>query len=176
MNVLLLADTHLGRGQAPRLVDRLGESLARADVIVHAGDIVDSSVLKELSRFAPVHAVRGNNDVAADLRPLPERLELDLGGCSVAVVHETGQAAGRARRLRTWFPNADVVVFGHSHIPWCERDVADSGHVQLHVNPGSAIQARRQPHCTVAWLTVEHGAVSAIAHLVVPPSGAASAV
>jgi putative phosphoesterase len=176
MNVLLLADTHLGRGQAPRLVDRLGESLARADVIVHAGDIVDSSVLKELSRFARCTPCAGTTMSLRTSDRCPSGSRSTSAECTVAVVHETGQAAGRARRLRTWFPNADVVVFGHSHIPWCERDVADSGHVQLHVNPGSAIQARRQPHCTVAWLTVEHGAVSAIAHLVVPPSGAASAV
>jgi hypothetical protein len=176
MHVLLLADTHLRRGQAQRLVDRLGDSLARADVIIHAGDITDTTVLDELARFAPVHAVRGNNDVAADLRPLPERLELDIGGCTLAVVHESGQASGRARRLRSWFPSADAVVFGHSHIPWCERDVAPSGHVQLHVNPGSAMQARRQPHCTAAWLTIDAGAVVHVSHVVVPAPATPSAV
>lgn len=167
MNVLLLADTHLRRGQARRLVDRLGAELPRADVIVHAGDITDSSVLEELAHFAPVHAVRGNNDLGSDLQLLPERLELDLEGCSVAVVHETGQSAGRARRIRSWFPAADVVVFGHSHIPWTERHVTEAGHVQLHVNPGSAMQARRQPHCTAAWLTLDAGTVAGVSHVVV---------
>jgi hypothetical protein len=175
MRVLLVADTHLRNGQEGRLVTRLGEHLARADAIIHAGDITHAAVLDELARHAPVHAVRGNNDVSGAVRSLPERLLLDLDGCTVAVVHESGQAAGRATRLRAWFPTADAVVFGHSHIPWHETHVesSDAGagrrrHVQHHVNPGSAIQARRQPHCTAAWLTVDEGTVSDVSHVTLP--------
>jgi len=176
MQVLLVADTHLKRGQAGRLIDRLADHLAHADAIVHAGDITDASVLDELARCAPVHAVRGNNDVTADLRRLlPERLILDLAGCTVAVVHDSGQAAGRAARLRRWFPTADAVVFGHSHIPWSEAHTDPAGHVQHHVNPGSAIQARRQPHCSAAWLRISLGAVIDVEHVVLSVPRARSA-
>ena len=168
--VLLVADTHLRDGQAGRLTERLGEHVTRADAIIHAGDITDGSVLDELARYAPVHAVRGNNDVSGIVRLLPERILVDIDGCTVGVVHDSGQAAGRATRLRTWFPTADAVVFGHSHIPWHETHAVAGGgtgadHVQHHVNPGSAIQARRQPRCTAAWLTIDEGAVVGVAHV-----------
>ena len=67
-----------------------------------------------------VHAVEGNNDHGL---LLPERLTVDVDGCVIAMVHDSGAAAGRAARLRRWFPDADVVVFGHSHLPWHETDV-----------------------------------------------------
>jgi hypothetical protein len=156
--VLLVADTHLTAGQAWRVVARLGDRLADADLIVHAGDITDAAVLRELERSAPVHAVRGNNDVVGDVRSLPERVRVDVDGCIVGVVHDTGPAAGRAARVRAQFPDVDVVVFGHSHVPWHETHVRSDGHVQHHVNPGSAVRhaiviflsgltSRGQGHC-----------------------------
>jgi uncharacterized protein len=175
LRALLVADTHLRAGQGPRLVERIEHELRRADLVIHAGDIVDASVLDELARFAPVHAVRGNNDVAPDLAVLPERTMLDIGGCAVAMVHDSGASTGRRARLRRWFPDADVVVFGHSHIPWHDEDVRD-GHVQHHVNPGSAMQRRRQPACTVAELTVERGSVASVRHVLLPQQGSSSTV
>lgn len=159
MNVLVLADTHLGPGQATRLTERLGARLHDADAILHAGDITDAGVLAELAGAAPVYAVLGNNDHGLSL---PERRVVDLAGCSVAMVHDSGQSAGRAARLRRWFPDAAVVVFGHSHLPWDEVDVRADGHVQHHVNPGSATQRRRAPRCTVAWLDLDDGEVRAV--------------
>ena len=165
-NVLLIADTHLGPGQAGRLIDRIAAELAAADVVLHAGDITDGSVLDALAASAPgigVHAVEGNNDHGLQL---PERLTVDVHGCAVAMVHDSGAAAGRAARLRRWFPDADVVVFGHSHLPWYETDVrAGDGHVQHHVNPGSAILRRRAPTCTVARLVIDGGAVTSVRHV-----------
>ena len=161
MNVLVLADTHLGPGRAEQVVTLLGERLDRADVILHAGDIVDASVLGELAAFAPTHAVLGNNDRHLSL---PLRRVETLAGCRVAMVHDSGQSAGRGRRLRSWFPDADVVVFGHSHLPWHERDVRADGHVQHHLNPGSPTQRRRAPRCTVAWLTLDGGTVVDVRH------------
>ena len=164
MNVLLLADTHLGEGQAARLVDRLSGHLEAADVIIHAGDITDRSVLTALQEFAPVHAVLGNNDRGVFL---PERLVVELGGCEVAVVHDSGTAAGRGARLRRWFPRADIVVFGHSHLPWHAIDVDPvDGHVQHHVNPGSAMQRRNAPHHTAAVLQLHNGVVAELTHVV----------
>jgi putative phosphoesterase len=167
-DVLLIADTHLGAGRAGRLLARIAPHLAGADVVLHAGDITDASVLdalRDVVGAGRVHAVLGNNDVGVGL---PERVELDVAGCSIAMVHDSGAATGRARRLRRWFPDADLVVFGHSHLPWHEVDVRPvDGHVQHHVNPGSAMQRRRAPACTVAEVTVVGGAVAAVRHVAV---------
>jgi putative phosphoesterase len=165
MNLLLVTDTHLGAGQASVLLEKLGSLLDDADAIVHAGDITDVSILGALAEFAPVHAVLGNNDRGVRL---PERRTFDAGGCEVAIVHDSGSATGRAARLRRWFPTADVVVFGHSHLPWHETDVDASGHVQHQINPGSAIQRRRAPQRTAAVVELEHGVVVAVRHVALP--------
>jgi putative phosphoesterase len=161
-DVLLVADTHLGPGAASRLTDRIAADLAVADVVIHAGDIIDPTVLDALGRHAPVHAVKGNNDHGIEL---PEQLVVTVEGCAFAVVHDSGPATGRTARLRRWFPDADVVVFGHSHLPWHETDAAPDGHVQHHVNPGSAMLRRRAPTCTVAHVVVEGGHIGTIRHV-----------
>lgn len=165
MNLLLITDTHLGPGQAPVLLDKLGSLVDDADVIVHAGDITDISILGALSELAPVHAVLGNNDRGVKL---PERRVFDADGCEVAVVHDSGPSAGRAARLRRWFPTADVVVFGHSHMPSYETDVGVNGRVQHQINPGSAIQRRRAPERTAAVVEIESGLVVAVRHVALP--------
>ena len=162
MKALVVSDTHLGPGRAGRLIDLLGDRLRVPSAILHAGDITDARVLTELQHFAPVHAVLGNNDVGL---ALPTQRVVELGGCRIAMVHDSGHTAGRAQRLRRWFPDADVVVFGHSHLPWNEIDVrVEDGHVQHHLNPGSATQRRRAPRCTIAWLELLDGTVVAVQH------------
>jgi putative phosphoesterase len=163
--LLVVSDTHLGRGQESRLEELIAPQLHDADAIVHAGDVVHEAVLAMLGRHAPVHAVLGNNDHGMRL---PERIEIDVDGCRVAAIHDSGPSSGRAARLRRWFPDADVVLFGHSHLPWHETDVRADGHVQHHVNPGSAIQRRRAPHRTVAWVEVDGGRVGAVRHVELP--------
>jgi putative phosphoesterase len=161
--LLAMSDTHLGPGRASRLTDLIPRELADADAILHAGDVVDGSLLDVLAAYAPVHAVLGNNDHGLSL---PERQIVEVDGCTIALVHDSGAAAGRAARLRRWFPDADVVVFGHSHLPWHETDVrAGDGHVQHHLNPGSALQRRRAPYRTVAWITIDNGSVTSIDHV-----------
>ena len=152
MRVVAVSDTH-----APRrwrsCPPRVAELLRGADLILHAGDVCTADVLDELSAFAPVRAVLGNNDgpdVAA--WGAPERLELDLDGLRVGMVHDSGQAKGRTARMRRWFPETDLVVFGHSHIP-----LDESGDGVRIFNPGSPTDRRRQPHGTVGVLTVERG-------------------
>jgi putative phosphoesterase len=152
LRIALLADTH-----APRRWKRCPPAVARrlegVDLILHAGDVCRAWVLEELAGFAPVRAVLGNNDtpdVAA--WGAPETLRLDLDGLAVAMVHDAGPAAGRARRLRRRFPGAGLVVFGHSHIP---LDVEEDG-VRI-VNPGSPTDRRRQPRGTMGLLRVEAG-------------------
>jgi uncharacterized protein len=174
-DILAIADTHLAAGQGERLIERIAGELRTADLILHAGDVTHPSILDALMPHVPtgcLHAVRGNNDVALD--ELPERLALDVDGCCVAMVHDSGPAAGRAKRLRTWFPDADVVVFGHSHLPWHETDVREPDrHAQHQVNPGSAMLRRRAPACSVAHVLVVDGAIAAVRHV---PVGAAGAV
>jgi uncharacterized protein len=152
--VLLLSDTHIGPSRPNRrLPDRAYELLvAGVDAIVHAGDVTAPELLHELEAFAPVHAVLGNNDV--DLR-LPEQLQFELDGVRIALVHDSGPSSGRAARLERWFPDADVVVFGHSHLPWDETTPTG----QRHLNPGSPTERRRAPTKTLGLLGLRDGAV-----------------
>ncbi|MFN0089651.1 MAG: metallophosphoesterase family protein [Acidimicrobiales bacterium] len=152
--VAVLADTHLKRGSARRLPAAALAEAAAADVILHAGDVTIPEALDELARLAPVHAVLGNND-AELVGALPERLELVLGGVRVALVHDSGASAGRAGRLRRWFPHAALVVFGHSHQP---LDAAGAGG-QILFNPGSPTERRRAPRHTMGRLLLRDGAV-----------------
>lgn len=152
MLVLALSDTHAPRrwrGVPPGL----RAPLERADVVLHAGDACTVEVLEELAGFAPVHAVLGNNDgPAVAAWGAPERLELTLEGVRLGMVHDSGPREGRGRRMRRAFPDADVVVFGHSHVPW---DTVEDG---LHLfNPGSPTDRRRQPVGTFGWLELADG-------------------
>lgn len=111
----MLADTHL-RADLSALPSAVWAQVDACDAVPHAGDVVTTHLLDALRARRPVHAVLGNND--RDLSgALPERLELTLAGVRVAMVHDSGPRAGRAHRMRRWFPEAQVVVFGHSHMP-----------------------------------------------------------
>lgn len=156
--LLLLADTHVPtRARAlPAAVRRMASGV---DLIVHAGDWVDAGVLDELSALGPVLGVWGNND-GADLRArLPEVARAVIEGVRVGVVHETGAAAGREKRMDAAFPDADLLVFGHSHIPW---DTVTPAGLRL-LNPGSPTDRRRQPVCTVMTATLDDGGVHDVA-------------
>ncbi|HET9691521.1 MAG TPA: metallophosphoesterase family protein [Acidimicrobiales bacterium] len=170
MHAVVLADTHLetrpGQGRRGNPVrgrwlppSALGH-LERADVILHAGDVLDDGVLVRLRELAPVHAVLGNNDRTL-VGALPEIARLDLGGVAVAMVHDAGARVGRAARMARRFPDAAVVVFGHSHVP-CDELGIDG---QLLFNPGSPTQRRAQPHHTLGVLELVDGEV--VAHRIV---------
>ena len=117
MVLAVISDTHLPRGNR-RLPDACLERLRRADAILHAGDLMEAEVLAELQALGPpVHAVRGNVDSAALQARLPLMRVIEAGGARIGMVHDAGPAQGRLKRLRTRFPDADAVVFGHSHIP-----------------------------------------------------------
>jgi len=150
---VVIADTHIPR-RARALPRALIPHLERADLIVHAGDLMDPAILDELAAHAPVRAVRGNLD-PPEAR-LPETLEFEFGGVETAVIHDSGQRRGRWNRMRRRFPEARVVIFGHSHIPWLEDE---SGLLLL--NPGSPTDKRRQPEYTFALLRAQAGGVSA---------------
>ena len=156
LRAVVLADTHLRPGCRRRLPDAVYRALETADVVLHAGDIVTADLLHELSGWAPVHAVLGNNDLDAALSSLPETRVEVLDGVRVGMVHDSGPRAGRAGRLHRLFPDADVVVFGHSHIPWNEPGVGG----QLLFNPGSPTERRAQPDHTYGVLELDGGRVT----------------
>lgn len=143
--LLLLADTHIP-ARARRLPDAVLEAVDSADIVVHAGDWVDVATLELIeTRSARFHGVYGNNDGAELRERLPEVARLVVDGLRFAVVHETGPARRREERMDEAFPDTDVLVFGHSHIPW---DTVTPGGMRL-LNPGSPTDRRRQPVCTM---------------------------
>ena len=154
LRVLVLSDTHAPRrwrACPPALVPQL----EAADVILHAGDVCTPDVLDLLAGYAPVHVVMGNNDVPEVAAwGAPETLEVELEGLHIGMVHDSGQRQGRTARLRRRFPTADLVVFGHSHIP-----LDETGDGLRILNPGSPTDRRRQPAGTFAVLDVEDGAL-----------------
>ncbi len=148
-----MSDTHLPR-RARALPAPLLDEIPRADVVFHAGDWVDTATLDLLeSRSRRLVAVYGNNDGPELRSRLPEVAYADLAGLRFAVVHETGPARGREARCTEDFPGTDVLVFGHSHIPW---DTTAPGGLRL-LNPGSPTDRRRQPHGTYLTATIAKG-------------------
>lgn len=157
VHVVVTADTHLKRSWPNRtLPDAAVAVLRRADVVLHAGDITEPEHLELIADLAgaPVHAVLGNNDPEL-VGTLPEALELELGGVRIGMVHDSGPTRGREARLHDRFPTCDVVVFGHSHVPWNAAGVAG----QLLFNPGSPTERRQQPHRTIGVLELRGGRV-----------------
>ena len=147
--LLLMSDTHVPV-RAKDLPAPLWEAVDAADVVVHAGDWMAVELLDALQvRAARLVAVWGNNDGDALRARLPEVAYAEIDGVRLAVTHETGAAQGREKRCAARFPDVDVLVFGHSHIPW--DSVAENG-LRL-LNPGSPTDRRRQP--THTWMTAE---------------------
>lgn len=152
----MIADTHVPK-RARDLPARVWEEVAAADVVIHAGDWIAVELLDELeSRAARLVACWGNNDGPELRARLPERADVTLAGVRFTVVHETGAASGREARMSRRYPDSDVLVFGHSHIPW---DTTTGTGLRL-LNPGSPTDRRRQPTCTYMTAAVERGAVT----------------
>jgi len=157
--LLLLADTHVPK-RARRLSDDVWRAVETADLVIHAGDWVDEALLDELQgRAARLVGVWGNNDGDRLRARLPEVARETVDGIRLAVVHETGPASGREARADAAYPDTDLLVFGHSHIPW---DSVTPGGLRL-LNPGSPTDRRRQPVCTVMTLTLDAGHVTDVA-------------
>ena len=158
VRLLLLADTHVPT-RARALPARVWQAEEAADVVFHAGDWQVPEALDELqARARRLVGVWGNNDGEELRRRLPEIARVEIGGVRFAMTHETGAARGREQRMATAFPEDDVLIFGHSHIPW--NTVAGEGTanpVLRLLNPGSPTDRRRQPECTVMTATVQDG-------------------
>jgi putative phosphoesterase len=158
VQLLLLADTHIPR-RARDLPPRVWDEVARADVVIHAGDWVAPALLDELAaRSARLVACWGNNDGPELRSRLPERADVVIDGLRFTVTHETGASAGRDARMSRCYPDTDVLVFGHSHIPW---DTTTHTGLRL-LNPGSPTDRRRQPFCTYMTACLANGALTAV--------------
>jgi putative phosphoesterase len=154
MNVAVIADTHMPRGQR-RLPGACVDRLRAADVILHAGDVTAAPVLAELEALGPpVHGVHGNMDDAAVRDRLPATLVVELGGQRIGMAHDAGPRAGREERLVQRFPGCAAVVYGHTHEPHVAR-VAET----WILNPGSPTERRRSPSHTMLVLEVEKDAI-----------------
>ncbi|MFI6018074.1 metallophosphoesterase family protein [Streptomyces sp. NPDC051287] len=165
MRLLLTSDTHLPV-RAKLLPDQLLAELPRADVVFHAGDWVDEATLDLFTRHSRrLVGVYGNNDGPGLRARLPEVARADLGGLRFGVIHETGPAQGRETRCAARFPDLDVLVFGHSHIPW---DTTAATGLRL-LNPGSPTDRRRQPHHTYLTATVAGGTLTEVNLHRLPP-------
>ncbi|MGH9042969.1 MAG: metallophosphoesterase family protein [Acidimicrobiia bacterium] len=159
--VVVLSDTHIRPGGKRRLPDAVYAALDGADLILHGGDVVCRELLTELSGFAPTLAVLGNND-AELLGSVPEERLVTVEGLHIGMIHDSGPAKGREGRLHRRFPNAGIVVFGHSHIP-VDTEGLDG---QRLFNPGSPTDRRAQPVHTYGRLRVDGGRL--VDHEIIP--------
>lgn len=159
-HLVIMADTHLPK-RAKVLPAGLWQAVEAADVVVHAGDWVELELVEQLeARSRQLLACYGNNDGPDISARLPLVGEAVIEKLRFAVVHETGAKQGREARMDQQFPGTDVLVFGHSHIPW---DTATSAGMRL-LNPGSPTDRRRQPHCTYMTATVEGSKLDVTLH------------
>jgi uncharacterized protein len=163
--LLMLADTHVPK-RARDLPAEVWRAVDEADLVVHAGDWVDVRLLDELEeRSARLVACWGNNDHGELRERLPEVARVEVEGVRLGVVHETGQARGREERMSVEHAGLDVLVFGHSHIPW---DTVTATGLRL-LNPGSPTDRRRQPHCTYLTATAVDGELRDVVLHRLPP-------
>ncbi len=163
--LLLISDTHIP-GRARRLPEAVLREADAADLVIHAGDWVAASVLDDLEQHADVVGVYGNND-GRDLRArLPEVARREIEGLRFAVVHETGESRRREIRMDETYPDVDVLVFGHSHIPW---DTVSPRGMRL-LNPGSPTDRRRQPHHTMMTAVADDGVLLGVSLVKLQPS------
>lgn len=151
MRIGILSDTHIP-GRARLLPPKLFELFEKVDLILHAGDFVTRTVFDELSALTETRGVSGNMDDSSIRALLPENEVLDLGGVRLGMVHDSGLAKRRRKRMQSMFPDCRVVVFGHSHRPLLE----DEDGLML-LNPGSACDPRRARVPTIALLTISDG-------------------
>jgi putative phosphoesterase len=152
--VAVISDTHLPRGTR-RIPDACVASMRASDLILHAGDFTYPEVLEEIEALGPpVAAVHGNVDTEELRQRLPEARVVNAADVKIAMVHDAGPSYGRLERMRARFPEADAVVFGHSHIPLHEE--RDGFHI---FNPGSPTDKRRQPEFTMGVAQIEAGRI-----------------
>ncbi|MHC6592563.1 metallophosphoesterase family protein [Arthrobacter sp. C152] len=158
LKLVIIADTHVPK-RARSVPEQVWAAVENADVVFHAGDWVEPSVLDAFeARSRLLLGVHGNNDGHELRRRLPETARITLDGVRFAMVHDTGPAKGRELRCEALYPDADVLVFGHSHIPW---DTTTPAGLRL-LNPGSPTDRRRQPACTYLEAVLDGGRLAEV--------------
>lgn len=144
----VVSDTHLP-GYDERLKKIVDEHFGDADMIVHAGDLVDLSVL-DLFAGHEVKAVCGNMDYSSVKEKLPEQLFFEINGFKFAVVHGWGTPAGIEERILAKIGKHDCIIYGHSHNPVCRhRDGV------LFFNPGSPTDRRFAAYRSIGVLEID---------------------
>jgi putative phosphoesterase len=152
VELAIISDTHMPRG-GRAIPEACLARLRAADAILHAGDLVGLEVLELLESLGPpVHAVHGNVDEPEVRMRLPAVRVVEAEGARIVMAHDGGPAARRLDRLRARFPDADAVVFGHSHLPLHEE--RDGFHI---FNPGSPTERRRAPCHTMGVAAARGG-------------------
>ncbi len=144
----VISDTHIP--PFPALPESIWQHFADVELIIHAGDLSVLSVISELETIAPVVAIRGNVEHDEVILQLPIKREIMIGDCRIGIVHILGVASTHARMARFEFPQARVVIFGHSHTPYNQEHAG-----QLLFNPGSATNRRQQPTCSIGKLHID---------------------
>jgi putative phosphoesterase len=144
----IISDTHIPHFK--RIPEAVWKYFAAVELIIHAGDLSTMSVITQLETIAPVAAVQGNIEQDDVIQQLPIKREILVGNCRIGIVHILGNAQYYPRTARQEFPNARVVIFGHSHNPYNQEHNG-----QLLFNPGSANDRRRQPTCSIGKLFID---------------------
>jgi uncharacterized protein len=144
----IISDTHIPHFK--RIPEAVWKHFANVELIIHAGDLSTLAVIEQLATIAPVEAVQGNIEQDDVIQKLPIKREILVGNCRIGIVHILGNAQYYARTARQEFPNARVVIFGHSHNPYNQEHEG-----QLLFNPGSANDRRRQPTCSIGKLFID---------------------
>lgn len=158
MRLLLISDTHIPT-RTRDLPPSVWDEVARADIVIHAGDWVSTGLLDQLEAAAKqLIGCYGNNDGPELRARIPETVSTELAGVRVTVIHETGSTKGREQRLDRLFPQTDLLIFGHSHIPW---DTVTPNGMRL-LNPGSPTDRRRQPHATFQTVELRDGRIDQV--------------
>jgi putative phosphoesterase len=158
VHVLLIADTHVPR-RARDLPAEVWDRVDEADVVMHAGDWIGLELLDQLeARSRRLLGCYGNNDGPELRARVPEVATAELAGVRVVITHETGSAKGREQRMDRRFPGFDLLIFGHSHIPW---DSVTPGGLRL-LNPGSPTDRRSQLHATYLTLDLNDGQIGPV--------------
>ena len=163
MAIAILGDTHMPRGSR-RLPEACVELIRGCELVVHTGDFTRLGALEQIAAIGPpLVAVHGNIDEPALVAQLPETTQFELeGGTRIAVIHNAGPRTGRLGRMRLRFPDADAVIFGHSHLPLHEH--TDGGDFQI-FNPGSPTERRRAPARSMGTANVNEGSRLELRHV-----------
>jgi len=151
MKIAVLSDTHIPKA-AKELPDEVIRIVEGADLVIHAGDYVDESVIERLKSIAEFKGVQGNMDPYSICKLLPKKLLLEIKGVRIGVIHGDGSPIGLEKRVMAAFKNEkiDMLIYGHSHTPKNEK-IGDV----IVFNPGSPTDRFFAPYQSMGIITIE---------------------